>query len=83
MPTVKRFEDLECWQEARKLVGCVYELTNKSSFKKDFELAGQIKRSSVSVMANSETELQNAKQQSEFVWKKINDFISYLNQRTK
>ena len=123
MPTVKRFEDLECWQEARKLVGVVYELTNKTSFRKDFELVGQVKRSSVSIMANiaegfhrnsskefmrfldysraslaetlshlyvaldqnyiDETELQNAKQQSDIVWKKINNFITYLNKRTK
>jgi four helix bundle protein len=52
MPTIKRFEDLECWQEARKLVKLIYELTKKDAFSKDFRLAGQITDSSVSSMAN-------------------------------
>jgi four helix bundle protein len=50
--TIKRFEDLECWQEARGLVGLVYELTKKDPFRKDFELMGQVKRSAISSMAN-------------------------------
>jgi four helix bundle protein len=52
MATVKRFEDLQCWQEARKFVKAVYELTGHERFKKDFVLVGQTKRSSVSTMAN-------------------------------
>jgi len=52
MATVKRFEDLQCWQEARRFVNLVYELTGHERFKKDFELVGQIKRSAVSSMAN-------------------------------
>jgi four helix bundle protein len=52
MATVKRFEDLQCWQEARRFVKYVYELTSHERFKKDFELVGQIKRSAVSSMAN-------------------------------
>jgi four helix bundle protein len=52
MSTIKRFEDLECWQEARKLIRQVYELTKKKDFSADFELKNQVRRSAVSVMAN-------------------------------
>ena len=52
MATVKRFEDLQCWQEARRFVKLVYELTSHERFKKDFELVAQVKRSAVSSMAN-------------------------------
>jgi len=52
MATVKRFEDLQCWQEARRFVKLVYELTRHERFKKDFELVGQVKKSAVSSMAN-------------------------------
>ena len=52
MATVKRFEDLQCWQEARRFVKLVYELTSHERFKNDFELVGQVKKSAVSSMAN-------------------------------
>ena len=32
MATIKRFEDLECWQAARELTKYVYELTKKEKF---------------------------------------------------
>ena len=119
MATVKRFEDLECWQEARKLVRTIYALTKNSDFKGDFELKNQVRRSAISIMANisegfhrnsnkdfmrfldysrssiaetishcfialdqeyiDNTEMEEVKQQSELIWKKINNFISYLN----
>ena len=52
MAMIQRFEDIQAWQEARKLVKMVYSLTNKESFSKDFGLRDQIRRASVSVMAN-------------------------------
>jgi four helix bundle protein len=52
MATIKRFEDLECWQEARKFVNLIYGLTNKDDFKKDFGLVRQARGSAVSIMAN-------------------------------
>ena len=52
MATVKRFEELECWQEARKFVNLVYEISRNEGFRKDFELTGQVKRSAISTMAN-------------------------------
>ena len=50
--TVKRFEDLLIWQEARKLTRCIYETTSKETFKRDFSLSDQMRRAAVSVMAN-------------------------------
>jgi len=40
---IKRFEDLHCWQEARKLVNLVYRAIQESKdFQKDVRLCGQI-----------------------------------------
>lgn len=52
MPIVKRFENLECWKEARVLVKLIYSLTQKQHFRKDFGLRDQIQRASVSAMTN-------------------------------
>jgi four helix bundle protein len=53
MTTIKRFEDLECWQAARELTKYVYKLTKKEKFSKDYELVRQIRKSSVSSMGNT------------------------------
>jgi four helix bundle protein len=119
MATIKRFEDLECWKEARELVKIVYSFTKKVEFKKDYELVRQVRKSAVSSMANvsegfhrnspkdfmrfldysrssvaetlshlyealdqkyiNEEELEKVKNQTNIVWKKVNNFISYLN----
>ena len=123
MATIKRFEDLECWQEARKFVRLIYKLTKNDAFGKDFRLVGQITDSAVSSMANiaegfhrksnkdfmkfldysrasvaetvshsyvgldqryiSKEELELVKQQADIVWKKVNNFITYLNKSGK
>ena len=123
MATVKRFEDLECWQQARKFVALIYRITRNDRFKADFELVGQIKRSAVSAMANiaegfhrasarefmkfldysrasiaetvshcyvaldqkyvDEPEMSEVNEQANLVWKKVNNFISYLNKASK
>jgi len=49
----KKFEELECWKEARNLVKLVYQATQEQPFSKDFGLKEQIQRASVSVMANA------------------------------
>ena len=50
---IKRFEDIDAWKEARKLVNSVYEAINHSSrFNKDFRLTNQIQGAAVSVMSN-------------------------------
>jgi four helix bundle protein len=50
---ITRFEDIEAWQEARKLVKMVYEVVRKSSeFKRDFRLVNQVQDAAVSSMSN-------------------------------
>jgi four helix bundle protein len=49
---INHFEELECWQEARKLVKKVYEATKDDKVRKDLRLSGQIQGASVSIMAN-------------------------------
>src|SRR5271157_4705262 len=49
---ISRFDDLECWKEARILVRHVYNSSSDKDFKKDFGLARQIQRAATSVMAN-------------------------------
>jgi four helix bundle protein len=50
---INRFEDLECWQEARKLVNMVYDAVKKSkAFQTDHRLKGQSIGAAVSVMGN-------------------------------
>ncbi len=50
---ILRFEDIEAWQEARKLVKMVYEVIRKSKeFKRDFRLVNQVQDAAVSSMAN-------------------------------
>ena len=52
MPKVDRFEDLMCWQEARKLTRAVYELTKSPELSKDFALRDQLRRAALSSMTN-------------------------------
>ena len=52
MATFKRFEDIQAWQKARNVTLKIYRITLEGDFSKDFGLRDQIRRSSVSVMAN-------------------------------
>ena len=52
MATIKRFEEIKAWQEARELARLVYSVTRKGSFAKDFGLKDQIQRAAVSVGSN-------------------------------
>jgi four helix bundle protein len=63
---IKRFEDLECWQEARKLTGVIYEYVKRAGLAKDFRLSGQITGASISIM-NNIAEGFDAKSNNEFV----------------
>ena len=49
---VKRFEDLEIWQEARELCKIVNEITSSGPFSLDFKFRDQIRASSGSSMDN-------------------------------
>ncbi len=50
--TIKRFEEMKVWQDARMLTKTIYEITAHRSFKRDIGLKAQIQRASVSVMSN-------------------------------
>ena len=52
MATIRRFEDLEIWQLARKFASTINELTLEVQFSKEFKFKDQIKDSSGSVMDN-------------------------------
>lgn len=52
MARIERFEDLLAWQEARKLVGMVYEVTRLPEWANHRSLADQLERAAVSVMSN-------------------------------
>jgi four helix bundle protein len=49
---ITRFEDLDCWQEARNLVNSVYRVCRVIELKKDYSLSDQVKRAATSIMAN-------------------------------
>ncbi|MFC1895176.1 hypothetical protein ACFL0Q_00730 [Thermodesulfobacteriota bacterium] len=38
---ITRFEDLECWQQAREMTRLVYNAAKDSTFKKDLRLSGK------------------------------------------
>ena len=52
MATINRFEDLEIWQEARRLAKKVHAISVETELKSDFRFKGQIKSSSGSIMDN-------------------------------
>ena len=52
MATIKRFEDLEIWQDARKLSKEIISISKSTDLNTDFKLKAQIKDSSGSVMDN-------------------------------
>ena len=52
MATINRFEDLEIWQEARKLAKEIHIISIETGLKSDFKFKEQIKSSSGSVMDN-------------------------------
>ena len=49
---IERFEDIEAWKEARKIVKRVYRVCSINGFKRDYSLADQMRRAAVSIMAN-------------------------------
>lgn len=52
MSKIKSFEELIVWQKARDLTNIAYNLTNKFPRDERFGLIDQIRRASISVMAN-------------------------------
>lgn len=67
---IERFEDLHCWQEARKLVNLVYlAIRDNKDFQKDVRLRAQITGAAVSSMSNIA---------EGFSRRSNNEFIQYL-----
>lgn len=52
MATIKKFEDIEAWKEARKLCDKIGKKIDEDRFKKNFRLLNQIEGSSGSIMDN-------------------------------
>ena len=52
MAAFRKFEDILAWQKARQSTRLIYQETIKGEFSKDFDLRGQIRRASISIMAN-------------------------------
>ena len=50
--SIRQFEEIEGWQEARILAAKIYEISNRGKFSTDFGLRDQIRRASISIMAN-------------------------------
>lgn len=50
--SVKKFEDLRVWQNARKLANMIYDFSSVGEFARDFGLRDQMRRAAVSVMSN-------------------------------
>lgn len=52
MATVKSFEELEIWQLSREICQDVWDVFERTTLGKDFELKNQMNRSSGSIMDN-------------------------------
>lgn len=52
MATIKKIEDLEIWQEARRLSKVIIKLSEHTDLKTDYKFKEQIKSSTGSVMDN-------------------------------
>jgi len=52
MALIGSFEEMEGWKKARELNKQIYEITSRGRFYYDFALKDQIRRSSISIMAN-------------------------------
>jgi four helix bundle protein len=52
MSKIEKFEDLRCWQEARKLVKEIYLISETGKLSKDYDTKSQLKRAALSTMNN-------------------------------
>jgi four helix bundle protein len=66
---IERFEEINAWQEARKLTNMIYEVTKHRNFSRDFGLRDQIRRATLSIMSNI---AEGYESQSK------NDFVKFL-----
>ncbi len=52
MAAFQKFEDIDAWQQARKLTRQIYKVTSDEVFSRDFNLCNQLRRASISIMSN-------------------------------
>ncbi len=52
MAKIERFEDLECWKEARILVKQVFTVLRDNKMDNDFDTKSQLRRATLSIMNN-------------------------------
>ena len=52
MAGFKKFEDILAWQKAREVTRKIYLTTTQDDFSRDYDLRSQIRRASISIMAN-------------------------------
>ena len=52
MSTIRSFEDLNAWKQARILNKEIYRITARGLFGRDFALRDQIRRASISISSN-------------------------------
>lgn len=52
MGKFSRFEEIQAWQKARDVTLVIYKITAAADFARDYGLKDQIRRASVSIMAN-------------------------------
>jgi len=52
LSTIKSFEDLPVWKDAREFTNKIYNLTNKFPKEEIYGLTSQIRRATVSIMSN-------------------------------
>lgn len=52
MSKINRFEDLKCWQAARRLVKEIFLSAEQGKLARDFDVKSQIKRAALSSMNN-------------------------------
>ena len=52
MAKFSKFEEIQAWQKARDVTLQIYKITSDLNFSKDYGLKDQVRRASVSIMAN-------------------------------
>jgi len=67
---IKSFEEIESWKSARELTKEIYSITRTENFSKDWGLKDQIRRASISIMANTAEGYDSGSDKS---------FINFLN----
>jgi four helix bundle protein len=67
---IKSFDEIESWKTARELTKEIYSITKIENFSKDWGLRDQIRRASISIMANTAEGFDSGSDKS---------FINFLN----